>query len=80
MKYSQFVVWNFVVGAVYVLSVGPAAYGAGKVSANDQDEGSMGALVAGLAIAAGCAMLAARYCRRRKARRLPASAAEASGK
>ena len=37
MKYSQFVVWNFVVGAVYVLSVGPAAYGAGKVSAGEQD-------------------------------------------
>jgi len=35
MKYSQFVVWNFVVGAVYVLSVGPAAYGAGQVSAGD---------------------------------------------
>ena len=80
MKYSQFVVWNFVVGAVYVLSVGPAAYRAGKVSANHQDEGSLGALVAGLAIAAGYAMLAARHYRRRKARRLPASAAEASGK
>ena len=25
MKYSQFVVWNFVCGAVFVLSVGPAA-------------------------------------------------------
>jgi membrane protein DedA with SNARE-associated domain len=79
MKYSQFVVWNFVVGAVYVLSVGPAAYGAGKVSASEQDGGSLGALVAGLAIAAGCAVLAARYYRRRKARRLLASAAEAGG-
>ena len=69
MKYSQFVVWNFVVGAVYVLSVGPAAYGAGKVSASEQDGGSLGALVAGLAVAAGCAVLAARYYRRRKARR-----------
>jgi len=69
MKYSQFVVWNFVVGAVYVLSVGPAAYGAGKVSASDQDGGSLGALVAGLAVAAGCAVLAVRYYRRRKARR-----------
>ncbi len=82
MKYSQFVIWNFVVGAVYVLSVGPAAYGAGKVSADEQDGGSLGALVAGLAIAAGCAVLAARYYRRRKARRLlaGASAGEASGK
>ncbi len=81
MKYSQFVVWNFVVGAVFVLSVGPAAYGMGKVSEGEQDWGSLGALVAGLAIAAGCAMLAARYYRRRKARRLlaGASAGEAGG-
>ena len=69
MKYSQFVVWNFVVGAVYVLSVGPAAYGAGKVAADEQDWGSLDALVAGLAIAAACAVLAARYYRRRRARR-----------
>jgi hypothetical protein len=64
---------------VYVLSVGPAAYGAGKVSSGEQDGGSLGGLVAGLAIAAGCAALAARYFRRRKARRLPAGTAEASG-
>ena len=70
MKYSQFVVWNFVVGAVYVLTVGPAAYGAGKVSASEQDGGSLSALVAGLVIAAGSAVLAARYYRRRKARKL----------
>jgi membrane protein DedA with SNARE-associated domain len=81
MKYSQFVVWNLVVGAVYVLSVGPAAYGAGKVSAREQDGGSLSALVAGLAIAAGCAVLATRYYRRRKARRSLAgtNAGEASG-
>ena len=36
MKYSQFVVWNFIVGAVYVLSIGPAAYGAGKAAADEQ--------------------------------------------
>jgi membrane protein DedA with SNARE-associated domain len=74
MKYSQFVVWNFVCGAVFVLSVGPAAYGAGKVSAGEQDWASLGALVAGLAIAAGCAVFAARYYRRRKTRRLLARA------
>ena len=27
MKYSPLVAWNFVVGAVYVPSAGPAAYG-----------------------------------------------------
>jgi len=80
MKYSQFVVWNFVVGAVYVLSVGPAAYAAGKVAADEQDGASLGALVAGLAIAAGCAVLATRYYRRRKDRRrlAGATAGEAS--
>ena len=70
MKFSQFVVWNFVVGSVYVLSVGPAAYGAGKVSAHEQSGASMSALLAGLAIAAACIVLATRYYRRRKARRL----------
>jgi membrane protein DedA with SNARE-associated domain len=74
MKYSQFVVWNFIVGAVYVLSVGPAAYGAGKASADQQDAGSLTAMIAGLAIAGGAVMLAARYYRRRKARRLLAGA------
>jgi membrane-associated protein len=70
MKYSQFLVWNFIVGAVFVLSVGPAAYGVGKASASQQDAGSLGALLIGLAIAAGCAMLAVRYYRRRRAHRL----------
>jgi membrane protein DedA with SNARE-associated domain len=70
MKYSQFVVWNFVVGAVYVLSVGPAAYGTGKAGADEQDGGSLIALIAGVAIGAGCVVLAVRYYRRRKARRL----------
>jgi membrane protein DedA with SNARE-associated domain len=74
MKYSQFVVWNFIVGAVYVLSVGPAAYGAGKASADQQDAGSLSAMIAGLAIAGGAVMLAARYYRRRRARRLLAGA------
>jgi membrane protein DedA with SNARE-associated domain len=81
MKYSQFVVWNFVVGSVYVLSVGPAAYGAGKVAANEQDWESLGALVTGIAIAAVCTVLAAKYYRRRRARRFAkrTSASEAAG-
>ena len=69
MKHSRFVVWNFIDAAVYVLAIGPAAYGAGKVAAGEQDGASLAALAAGLAIAAGCATLAARYYRRRKARR-----------
>jgi membrane protein DedA with SNARE-associated domain len=81
MKYSQFVVWNFVVGSVYVLSVGPAAYGAGKVAANEQDWESLGALVTGIAIAAVCTVLAAKYYRRRRAGRFArrTSASEAAG-
>jgi membrane protein DedA with SNARE-associated domain len=81
MKYSQFVVWNFVVGSVYVLSVGPAAYGAGKVAANEQDWESLGALVTGIAIAAACTVLAAKYYRRRRARRFAkrTGASEAAG-
>src|SRR6202020_2187215 len=70
MKYSQFVVWNFVVGAGYVLSVGPAAYGTGKAGAEEPDGGSLIALTAGVAIGAGCVVLAVRYYPRRKARRL----------
>jgi membrane protein DedA with SNARE-associated domain len=70
MRHSQFVVWNFIDAAVYVLAVGPAAYGAGKVAAGEQGWGSLGPLVAGLAAAAACAVLAARYYRRHRARRL----------
>jgi len=63
---------------VYVLAVGPAACGAGQVVAGAQD---WGALVAGLAITAGCVVLGARYYRRARSAALPrgASAAEASG-
>ena len=75
MRHRQFVVWNFIDAAVYVLAVGPAAYGAGKAAAGEQGWGSLGPLVAGLAIGAGCAVLAARYHRSRRARRLPAGPA-----
>jgi hypothetical protein len=37
------VTWNFVVGAVYVLLVGAAVCGAGKVSAGEQDGSSLSA-------------------------------------
>ena len=76
MKYIRFVVWNFIDALVYVLAVGPAAYGAGKVAADQQD---WGPLVAGLVITAGCVVLVARYYRQRKARRTPgASVGKAS--
>jgi membrane protein DedA with SNARE-associated domain len=69
MKYSQFVIWNFVEGVVYVLSIGLAAYGAGKVAAGERDWGSLGPMVIGLAVATGSALVAVRYYRRRKASR-----------
>jgi membrane protein DedA with SNARE-associated domain len=74
MKYSQFVVWNFVAGAVYVLSVGLAAYGVSKVSSGQHSPGSVGSLIVGVAVGAGAVVLAVRYHRRRKARRSAAAA------
>jgi membrane protein DedA with SNARE-associated domain len=73
MKHSQFAVWNFAAGAVYVLSVGPAAYGAGKVSSGQDSLGGVGSLIAGVAVGTGAVMLAIRYNRRHKARRSPAA-------
>jgi membrane protein DedA with SNARE-associated domain len=69
MKHSQFVVWNFLAGAVYVLSVGPAAYGAGKVSTGQHDPGSVGMLAGGVLVGAAVVVLAIWFHRRRKARR-----------
>jgi hypothetical protein len=52
---------NFLVGAVYVLSVGPAAYGAGKISSGQHSVGSVGSLIADVAVGAGAVVLAVRY-------------------
>ena len=68
MRLSQFAIWNFFAGAAFVLSVGPAAYGAGKVSAGHHDPVSLGMLIGGLAVGAGCVLLAMRHHRRHKAR------------
>jgi membrane protein DedA with SNARE-associated domain len=67
MKFRQFVVWNFFAGTAFVLAVGPAAYGAGKVSTGHHDAASVGMLIGGIAVAALCVILAARHRRRRKA-------------
>ena len=69
MKLAQFAVWNLLAGAVYVLSVGPAAYGAGKISSGQQGLGSVGSLIVGVAVGVAAFVLARRYHRRRKARR-----------
>jgi membrane protein DedA with SNARE-associated domain len=69
MKRSQFAVWNLLAGAVYVLSVGPAAYGAGKISSSGEGLEGGGSLIAGVAVGVAAFVLARRYHRRRKARR-----------
>jgi membrane protein DedA with SNARE-associated domain len=72
MKYSQFVVWNLLAGAVYVFSVGPAAYGAGKVT-SEQSLSQSGPLIAGIAVGAAAFWLGRRYHRRRQAKRAAAA-------
>jgi membrane protein DedA with SNARE-associated domain len=69
MKLAQFALWNLMAGAVYVLSVGPAAYGAGKISSGQQGLNGEGALITGIAVGVAAFVLARRYHRRRKARR-----------
>lgn len=69
MKLAQFAVWNLLAGAVYVLSLGPAAYGVGKISSGAQGPDGGGSLIAGVAVGVAAFVLARRYHRRRKARR-----------
>ena len=69
MKYSQFVVWNFLAGAIYVVSVGLSVYGASEIATGHRDPVSVGSLVGGLAVGAAAFLLGRRYYRRRKARR-----------
>jgi len=69
MKYSQFVVWNFLAGAAYVISVGLSVYGAGKVVTGHHDAASVSSLVIGIAVGVAVFLLGRRYYRRRKARR-----------
>lgn len=69
MKYSQFVVWNFLAGAIYVISVGLSVYGAGKVATGHHDPVSVGSLVVGIAVGVAAFLAGRRYYRRRKARR-----------
>jgi len=73
MKYSQFVIWNLIAGAVYVFSVGPAAYGVGEVTSGQASLGAVGTLLAGIAVGVAAFLLARRYYRRHKARRASAA-------
>ena len=73
MKRAQFAIWNLIAGAVYVLSVGPAAYGAGKVTSGEASLGDIGTLLGGIAVGVAAFLLARRYYRRHKARRAGAT-------
>jgi membrane protein DedA with SNARE-associated domain len=74
MKFSQFVVWNFLAGTVFAVSVGAGAYGVGKVSTGHTDPVSLGMLIGGVAVAALCMVAVMRHRRRHEP---PASAAPA---
>ena len=67
MRFGQFAVWNLFAGTVFVLSVGPAACGAGRVASGHHDLGSVGMLVGGVAVDALCAGLGVRHYRRHRA-------------
>ena len=67
MRFGQFAVWNFFAGAVFVLSVGPAAYGAGRVASGHHDLVSVGMLVGGVAVGVLCVVLGIRHHRRHRA-------------
>src|SRR6516165_2009897 len=74
MKFRQFVVWNFLAGTVFAVSVGAGAYGAGKVSTGHTDSVSVGMLIGGVVVAALCVVLVMLHYRRHKARARPAQA------
>jgi membrane protein DedA with SNARE-associated domain len=72
MKFSQFVIWNFFAGTVFVVSVGAGAYGAGKVSTGSHDPASLGMLIGGVAATVLCIAVVRRHYRRHRAARTPA--------
>jgi membrane protein DedA with SNARE-associated domain len=76
MKFRQFVLWNFLAGTVFVVSVGAGAYGAGKISTGHNDPVSLGMLIGGVAVAAACLVGLRRHVRRHKARGPAASPRE----
>ena len=75
MKFSQFVVWNFLAGTVFVVSVGAGAYGAGKLWSGHNDAASLGMLIGGVVVTALCVVAVVLH-HRHRAR---ASAAPADG-
>ena len=56
-----------------MLSIGPAAYGAGEVASGQASLGAVGSLLTGIAVGVAAFLLARRYYRRHKARRASAA-------
>jgi membrane protein DedA with SNARE-associated domain len=79
MDFRQFAFWNFFAGTVFVLAVGPTAYGAGRMSDGHHDVMSIAMLVGGVAVAATCISLMVRHHRRHRARQTAASDSPARG-
>lgn len=71
MKFSQFVVWNLITSTAFVLAVGPASYGAGRIVKGDRDSTSIGLLVFGVAVAVVIVWYAVTRRRRRRAAPAP---------
>jgi membrane protein DedA with SNARE-associated domain len=78
MKFRQFVVWNFLAGTVFVVSVGAGAYGTGKVATGQHDPVSLLMLIGGVAVALACLMVAGRHYWRHKVRTAAAQPADAA--
>ncbi len=66
MKYSQFVLWNLVASLGFTLSVGPSAYGVGRIATGHHSHTDILALVLGLAVGSTLVLLAVRHLRRRR--------------
>ncbi|MBB5158511.1 DedA family protein [Saccharopolyspora phatthalungensis] len=66
MKFTQFVVWNLITTTAFVLAVGPASYGAGRIVSGHHDTTSILLLVSGLVVAALTIWIAVRHRRRKK--------------
>ena len=67
MKWSQFVVWNFLASLLFTLSVAATAYGLGRIFTGHHSGTDIAILVLGLALGGGLTVVFVRRHRRHKA-------------